>query len=65
MRTRFRTVSAGSLAVLLGLTLAVSACGKYSWSALSAKKNIKEAHELCRDGSVFEGAGEQTDERRA
>ena len=45
MRTRFRSVSAGSLAVLLGLTVAVSACGKYSFSALSARKSIKEAHE--------------------
>jgi tetratricopeptide (TPR) repeat protein len=56
MRTRFRPVSAGSLAVLLGLTLAVSACGKYSWSALSARKNIKEAHELYKGSKWKEAA---------
>jgi tetratricopeptide (TPR) repeat protein len=56
MRTRFRTVSAGSLAVLLGLSLAVSACGKYSFSALSAKKSIKEAHELYKASKWKEAA---------
>jgi tetratricopeptide (TPR) repeat protein len=45
MRTRFRSVSAGFLAVVLGLSLAVAGCGKYSFSALAAKKSIKEAHE--------------------
>ena len=56
MRTRFRSVSAGSLTVLLGLTLAVSACGKYSWSSLSARKNIKEAHELYKGSKWKEAA---------
>ena len=56
MRTRFRTVSAGSLAVLLGLTVAVSACGKYSFSALSARKSIKEAHEAYKASKWKEAA---------
>ncbi len=56
MRTRFRSVSAGSLAVLLGLTVAVSACGKYSFSALSARKSIKEAHEAYKASKWKEAA---------
>jgi tetratricopeptide (TPR) repeat protein len=56
MRTRFRSVSAGSLAVLLGLSLAVSGCGKYSISSLSAKKSIKEAHEAYKASRWKEAA---------
>jgi tetratricopeptide (TPR) repeat protein len=56
MRTRFRSVSAGSLAVLLGLTVAVSACGKYSFGALSARKSIKEAHEAYKASRWKEAA---------
>jgi tetratricopeptide (TPR) repeat protein len=49
MRTPFRCVSAGSLVVLLGLsvaTIATTGCGKYSFQSLAAKKAVKEAHEL-------------------
>ena len=56
MRTRFRFVSAGSLAMLLGATLLVSGCGKYSWSTLSARKNIKEAHEAYKASKWKEAA---------
>ena len=56
MRTRFRFVSAGSLAMLLGATLLVSGCGKYSWSTLSARKNIKEAHEAYKASKWREAA---------
>jgi predicted Zn-dependent protease len=49
-------MSAGSLAVLLGLSLAVSACGKYSFSALSARKSIKEAHEAYKASKWKEAA---------
>jgi tetratricopeptide (TPR) repeat protein len=56
MRTPIRCVSAGSVAVLLGLTIAVAGCGKYSFSALAAKKNIKEAHELYKASKWKEAA---------
>jgi Flp pilus assembly protein TadD len=46
MRTRFRSISAGSLAALLAASVLVSGCGKYSWSSLAARKHIREAHEL-------------------
>jgi len=46
MRTRFHSVSAGSLALLLGLSVTIAGCGRYSFSALTGKKAIKEAHEL-------------------
>jgi tetratricopeptide (TPR) repeat protein len=46
MRTPSRVVAVGSLTLLLGMSVAVAGCGKYSWSALSAKKDVKEAHEL-------------------
>lgn len=41
MKTRFRTVAA--VALVLGVSLAVAGCGKYSWSALKAQKAYKEA----------------------
>ena len=56
MRTPIRSVSAGSVAVLLGLTIAVSGCGKYSFSSLAARKNIKEAHELYKASKWKEAA---------
>jgi tetratricopeptide (TPR) repeat protein len=56
MRTPLRTMSAGSLALLLGLSVATAGCGKYSWSALSAKKSIKEAHELYKGSKWKEAA---------
>jgi tetratricopeptide (TPR) repeat protein len=46
MRTPFRAISIGSLVLLVALSFATTGCGKYSWSALSAKKSIKEAHDL-------------------
>ena len=48
MRTtnRLNSLSAASLAVLLGATVVTAGCGKYSWSSLKAKKDVKEAHEL-------------------
>ena len=46
MRTRFQSVSSGAMALLLGATVVTAGCGKYSFSALSAKKAVKEAHEL-------------------
>ncbi len=45
MRTRFRSVSAGFLPGVVGLSLLVTGCGQYSFSALAAKKSIMEAHE--------------------
>jgi tetratricopeptide (TPR) repeat protein len=56
MRTRFRSVSAGAAALLLGAAIATSACGQYSFSALSAKKSVKEAHELYKASKWKEAA---------
>jgi tetratricopeptide (TPR) repeat protein len=44
------------VAVLLGLTMAVAGCGKYSFSSLAARKNIKEAHELYKASKWKEAA---------
>jgi tetratricopeptide (TPR) repeat protein len=56
MRTRFRSVSLGSLAGVLGLSLAVAGCGQYSFSALAARKSIKEAHEAYKGSRWLEAA---------
>ena len=56
MRTRFRSVSAGSLAGVLGLSLAAAGCGQYSFSALSAKKSVMEAHEAYKGSRWLEAA---------
>ncbi|HET7218894.1 MAG TPA: tetratricopeptide repeat protein [Vicinamibacterales bacterium] len=61
MRTRFRSVSAGAAALLLGVALATSACGQYSFSALAAKKAIKEAHELYKASKWKEAAARYED----
>jgi tetratricopeptide (TPR) repeat protein len=61
MRTPFRTVSAGSLALVLGLSVAATGCGKYSWSALSARKSIKEAHELYKASKWRDAAAKYED----
>jgi tetratricopeptide (TPR) repeat protein len=49
------------MAVLLGVSVATSGCGQYSWSALSAKKAIKEAHELYK-ASKWKEAAERYEE---
>ncbi len=56
MRTRFRFVSAGSLAGVLGLSLVVSGCGQYSFSALAAKKSVMEAHEAYKGSRWLDAA---------
>ncbi len=56
MRTRFRSVSAGSLAGVLGLSLGLAGCGQYSFSALAAKKSIMEAHEAYKGSRWLEAA---------
>ena len=42
--------------MLLGAAIATSACGQYSFSALSAKKSVKEAHELYKASKWKEAA---------
>jgi tetratricopeptide (TPR) repeat protein len=56
MRTRFRSVLRGSLAGVLGLSLAVAGCGRYSFSALAAKKSVMEAHEAYKGSRWLEAA---------
>jgi tetratricopeptide (TPR) repeat protein len=56
MRTRFRSASAGTVALLLGLSATTAGCGQYSFSALSAKKAVKEAHELYKGARYKEAA---------
>ena len=56
MRTRFRSVSAGFLPGVLGLSLLVTGCGQYSFSALAAKKSIMEAHEAYKGSRWLEAA---------
>jgi tetratricopeptide (TPR) repeat protein len=45
MTLRFRTASATAAALVLGLSLAATGCGKYSMSALKAQKAYKQAVE--------------------
>jgi tetratricopeptide (TPR) repeat protein len=52
MRTRFRSVSAGVLA----LSLVAAGCGKYSFSSLAAKKQVMEAHEAYKASRWLEAA---------
>ena len=44
--TRHRTTSGAALALVLGLSLAATGCGKYSWSKLVAQKSYKDANAL-------------------
>jgi len=50
-----RTMSALTVGTLLGLSLAVTGCGKYSWGALTAQKSYKDANALYQ-GSDWKGA---------
>lgn len=61
MRTPFRFVSTGSLALLLTLSAAAAGCGQYSWGVLSARKSIKEAHELYKASKWKEAAQKYAD----
>jgi tetratricopeptide (TPR) repeat protein len=44
--TRIHPTSAAAVALVLGLSLAVAGCGKYSFGALRAQKAYKEANDL-------------------
>src|SRR5262245_56052216 len=46
MRTRFHSVAAGSVAIVLGLSVVTAGCGRLSFGSLAGKKAIKEAHDL-------------------
>ncbi len=56
MRTRFRSVSTGFLPGVLGLSLLVTGCGQYSFSALAAKKSVMEAHEAYKGSRWLDAA---------
>lgn len=55
---RMRQTSAAAVAVVLGLTVAAAGCGKYSWGALKAQKDWKEANGKYQ-GSDWKGAAEK------
>jgi len=59
--TRHRTTSAGALALVIGLSVAASGCGKYSWSKLVAQKSYKDANVLY-GGSDWKGAAAKYEE---
>ena len=46
MSKRFRPVSTALVVTVLGASLAAAGCGQYSFSALKAKKNYREANDL-------------------
>jgi tetratricopeptide (TPR) repeat protein len=50
-----RTMSALTVTAMLGLSLAVTGCGKYSWGALTAQKSYKDANALYQ-GSDWKAA---------
>lgn len=56
MKTRMHVVSAGSLAVVLGLATATAGCGKYSFSSLMGMRHVKEAHELYKSAKWSQAA---------
>lgn len=53
---RMRQTSAAAVAVVLGLTVAAAGCGKYSWAALKAQKDWKEANNLYQGSNWKEAA---------
>lgn len=53
--TRMRLTSAAAVAVVLGVSVATAGCGKYSWGALKAQKDWKEANTLYQ-GSDWKAA---------
>jgi tetratricopeptide (TPR) repeat protein len=53
-----RQTSAAAVAVVLGLAVAAAGCGKYSWNALKAQKDWKEANAKYQ-GSDWKGAAEK------
>jgi tetratricopeptide (TPR) repeat protein len=55
---RMRQTSAAAVAVMLGLAVAAAGCGKYSWNALKAQKDWKEANTKYQ-GSDWKGAAEK------
>jgi tetratricopeptide (TPR) repeat protein len=61
MRKPLRFVSAGSLALVLTVSVGAAGCGKYSWGALSARKSIKEAHELYKSSKWKDAAEKYAD----
>ena len=45
MTLRFRSASVAAAALIIGMSLAVAGCGKYSWASLKAQKAYKQAVE--------------------
>jgi len=56
MSKRFRPVSAAFVVTLLGASLLAAGCGQYSFSALKAKKNYREANDLYKASKWREAA---------
>ncbi len=61
MRKRFQSVSAVVLAALVGASLAVSGCGRYSFNSLKAAKALKEAHDHYKGNRFRDAAARYED----
>lgn len=59
--TRHRTAPVGVIALVLGLSLAATGCGKYSWGKLVAQKAYKDANAMY-GGSDWRGAAAKYEE---
>ena len=61
MRKRFQSVSAVVLVALVGASLAVSGCGRYSFNSLKAAKALKEAHDHYKGNRFRDAAARYED----
>ena len=61
MRKRFQSVSAAVFVALIGTSIAVSGCGRYSFNSLKAAKALKEAHEHYKGNRFRDAAARYED----
>jgi tetratricopeptide (TPR) repeat protein len=61
MRKRFQSVSAVVFVALVGASLAVSGCGRYSFNSLKAAKALKEAHDHYKGNRFRDAAARYED----
>ena len=58
MAKRFRPMSSAFLVMIVAASVAASGCGRYSFSALRAQKNIRDGHEFYKANRFREAAVE-------